>query len=73
MENSMGHIEGTIQQYCARTKMTRGLHPVYSPNLPPWDFWLVGDAKEKMKDQTIKRADRGLGKAEYRPPSISVP
>jgi hypothetical protein len=37
--------------------MTSVPHSVYSPELSPCDFWFFGDAKERMKDQTITSND----------------
>jgi hypothetical protein len=37
IDNSMCHNGHMIQKYCARKKMTRIAHPVYSPYLSPCD------------------------------------
>jgi hypothetical protein len=33
--------------------MVRALHPVYSPDLSPCDFWFFGYAKKRMKNHII--------------------
>jgi hypothetical protein len=53
IDNSMSHNGPMIQKYCARKKMTRIAHPVYSPDLSPCDVWFFGYAREKLKDQLI--------------------
>jgi hypothetical protein len=53
MDNSMCRNGRKIQEYCARKKMTKTPHPVYSPDLSPCDFWFFGDTKEQLKDQLV--------------------
>jgi hypothetical protein len=50
--NSIYHNGRKIQKYFARKK-DENRHPVYSPDLSPFDFWLFGYTKKQLKDQLI--------------------
>jgi hypothetical protein len=45
MNDSICHNGPKIREYFALKTITRVLHPVWSPDLSPYDFWLFGYAK----------------------------
>jgi hypothetical protein len=54
MDNSMCHSRAKITEKLATKYIVRALHPSYSPDLSPCDFWLFGMSKEKMKNKMFR-------------------
>jgi hypothetical protein len=51
MDNSMRHDGVKITEKLAKQHTARDSHPSHSLDLNPYDFWLFGMLKEKMKDK----------------------
>jgi hypothetical protein len=51
MDNSMCHDRHRVVNELRRLKIFRALHPPYSPDISPYDFWMFGDFKGKQKDR----------------------
>jgi hypothetical protein len=48
------HDGGKIKVKSNRKGVVGCLHPPYSPDLSPCDFWFFGMTKEKMKDREFR-------------------
>jgi hypothetical protein len=54
MDNSMWHNGHQVVDELRRLKIHTALHPLYSSNISPCDFWMFGDFKEKLKDRDLQ-------------------
>jgi hypothetical protein len=50
MDNSMWHNGHRVVDKLRRLNILRALHPSYSPDISPCDFWIFGDLKRKLKN-----------------------
>jgi hypothetical protein len=50
MDNSIYHNGHRVIDELRRLTILRALHPPYSSDISPCDFWMVGDFKGKLKD-----------------------
>jgi hypothetical protein len=53
----MCHNGRKIQEYFNWKTLMTVLHPAYSRELLPYDFWFFGPAKERVKSQITKSED----------------
>jgi hypothetical protein len=58
MDNSMNHHARKKVDELKRNTIRRVSHPAYSPDLSPWDFWLFGLLKEKLKEHRLSTAEQ---------------
>jgi hypothetical protein len=54
MDNSMCQKGNKISEKLAKRSIERALHRPYSPDISPYDFWLFGLRKHKMKDREFQ-------------------
>jgi hypothetical protein len=54
MDNSMCHNGHQVIDELLRLKILRALHPPYSPDISPCDFWMFGHFKRKQKDRHLQ-------------------
>ena len=47
-DNVPAHTELSVRQFLTKNRMTRALHPPYSPDLAPCDFFLFPRMKESV-------------------------
>jgi histone-lysine N-methyltransferase SETMAR len=66
MENSMCHNIAKITEKLAKKHIAPALHPPYSRDLSPCDFWLFGISKEKMKDRVFRNEQHILAAITWR-------
>jgi hypothetical protein len=52
------------QQFMARNVMAIGVHPPYSPELAPSDFYLFGPVKGLLRGKSFENEERLLSGAE---------
>jgi hypothetical protein len=57
MDNSTCHNESKVVLKFDKHHITGLLHPPYSPDLSPCDFWLFGMLKGILKDQEFHSRD----------------
>jgi hypothetical protein len=57
MANSMRQSGRQITDSMQNETSRRAPHPVHSRDLSPYDFWLVGFLKERLKEQAIPIAE----------------
>jgi histone-lysine N-methyltransferase SETMAR len=60
MFNSKCHNRTKITGKLEKKHMTRALHPPYSPDLSPCDFWFFGIVQQKIKDRDFCSAQEML-------------
>jgi hypothetical protein len=53
MDNSMCHNGHRVVDGFRLLKILRAPHPPYSPDISPYDFWMFGDFKGKLKDRHL--------------------
>jgi hypothetical protein len=54
MNNSMCHDGHQVVDELRRLKIFRAIHPPYSPDISPYDFWMSGNFKGKLKDRDLQ-------------------
>jgi hypothetical protein len=54
IDHPMCHNGNKISEKLAKRNTERALHPPYSPDISPCDFWLFGMRKQKMKDREFQ-------------------
>jgi hypothetical protein len=60
MDNSMCHNGLKITEKHEKGHIARAPHPLYSPNLNPYDVWLFGILKQKMKERVFQSEEHIL-------------
>jgi histone-lysine N-methyltransferase SETMAR len=60
MDNSMCHNGAYITEKLEERHVARALHPPYSLDLSPCDFWLFGILKQKMKERVFQSEEQIL-------------
>jgi hypothetical protein len=53
----MCHNNRKVTTQITDAKLERLPHPLYSPDLSPWDFWLFGILKHKTKDKSFQTVE----------------
>jgi len=56
-DNVPAHKALSVKQFLTKNSMTQLLHPPYSPNLAPCDFFLFPRMKEVLKGKRIADVD----------------
>jgi hypothetical protein len=56
----MCHNGAKITEKLEKRHIGRVLHPSYSPDLSPCDFWLFGISKQKMKERVFQSEEQIL-------------
>jgi hypothetical protein len=57
-DSASAHASLIVQQFLASAKMTVIPHPSYSPDLTPYDFFLLTKMKLKFKEQLLTALKR---------------
>jgi hypothetical protein len=57
MDNSMCHNNRKVTTQITNAKFKCLLHPLYSPDLSPCDFWLFGILKHTTKDKSLQTVE----------------
>jgi hypothetical protein len=60
MDNSRRHNRMKLTNALDKLKVIWALHPVYSPDLSPCDFWLFGMLKHWMADRQLQSPKENL-------------
>jgi hypothetical protein len=60
MDNLIRHNVHKVLDELRRLKILRALHPPYSLNISPCDFWMFGDFKGKRKDSRLQGSNEIL-------------
>jgi len=50
-DNAPAHDALRVREFLAKNSISKMDHPPYSPDLPPWDFWLFSKLKNALKEQ----------------------
>lgn len=51
--NAHPHVATVVQPYFSKRNIKINVHPLYSPNLVPCDFWLLLTLKEKLWEKVL--------------------
>jgi hypothetical protein len=60
MDNSACHNSHKITDKLTAADIARVLHPLYSPDLSPCDFWLFRFLKKSMKGMELSTKDQSV-------------
>jgi hypothetical protein len=56
-DNARPRTAAPSQQFMEENGLERAIHPSYSPDLAPFDFYLFGHVKHCLREQSFETAD----------------